>query len=430
MKSKLLFFIILFIVNGLFSQTSDLSLNVLVDNRSPSERSIVKFTITITNVGPDEATGVVILNEFGNGYGEISSITDNGILAGNTISWHDLKIGSGENVSVHFKTKILTKGAYYNRTEITASDSHDPNSDPNTSFNENDLNDRYIDDDEFELSLVPLPSNFDDDRQFDKDDKDDDNDGIPDVYESYGINPDSDFDNDGTPVYLDDNDDNFDIGDNDNYVESFFDLDRDSIPNHFDYDSDGDGIWDIYETGYRGLYQIINGKLDRNYTDFGTNGLLDEVETSPDSGELISSFLNTDNDDNFNFLDFDDDNDGILTSNENADPNNDGNPEDALDTDEDGIPDYLDYDDGSLRDKLNKSVVIDSIQPQLKTATILSRRSAVEVKLFTENGHEITPTIQRIGNLVQLDISNLESGVYFLEFKTGNKVDIKRMVID
>ena len=43
---------------------------------------------------------------------------------------------------------------------------------------------------------------------------------------------------------------------------------------------------------------------------------------------------------NFNLSD--DDGDGILTINENADPNGDGDPADALDTDLDGIPDYLD----------------------------------------------------------------------------------------
>jgi gliding motility-associated-like protein len=36
------------------------------------------------------------------------------------------------------------------------------------------------------------------------------------------------------------------------------------------------------------------------------------------------------------------DTDGILTIDENADPNGDGNPDDAFDTDGNGIPDYLD----------------------------------------------------------------------------------------
>ncbi len=432
MKSKLPYITALFflLISSVFAQTSDLSINVLVDNDVPYVRSTVKFTITITNIGPDEATGVSIYNEFGSGFGQISSISDNGIVAGNTLNWYDLVVPKDTNISLHFSARVLTKGKYFNKAEIVASDSYDPTSDPNTSFYENDLDDRYADDDEFVLSIVALPSNFDDDRQFDKDDIDDDNDGIPDIYESYGINPDADFDDDGTPVYLDDNDDNFDIGDNDSYAESFFDFDRDSIPNHLDYDADGDGILDIYETGFKDLEISSKGKLVSDFRGFGVNGLLDKLETSPDSGELINGLLNTDSDDNWNFLDIDDDNDGILTSRENADPNGDGNPEDALDSDNDGIPDYLDYDDHLTKNQLDGSVVIDSIQPEIKTATIVARRSVVEVKLFTEKGNEITPSIQRVGNLVQLDISNLESGVYFLQFITGNKIDIKRMVID
>ncbi|MEN9422754.1 MAG: hypothetical protein RL122_137, partial [Pseudomonadota bacterium] len=45
------------------------------------------------------------------------------------------------------------------------------------------------------------------------------------------------------------------------------------------------------------------------------------------------------------YLDEDDDNDGLLTEYEQADPNGDGNPADQRDTDKDGIADWLDTDD-------------------------------------------------------------------------------------
>ncbi|MCP5443792.1 MAG: DUF4347 domain-containing protein [Chromatiaceae bacterium] len=79
-------------------------------------------------------------------------------------------------------------------------------------------------------------------------------------------------------------------------------------------DSDGDGIWDIYE----------DANSDSDF-DPATN-------PGPD----------TDGDSTPNYLDSDDDGDGILTSAENADPNSDGNPRDALDSDHDGQPDWLD----------------------------------------------------------------------------------------
>ena len=53
----------------------------------------------------------------------------------------------------------------------------------------------------------------------------------------------------------------------------------------------------------------------------------------------------TDQDGIPDYFDTDDDGDGIPTIEENSDPNFDGNPVDAIDSDQDGIPDYLDADD-------------------------------------------------------------------------------------
>ncbi|NNC70296.1 MAG: T9SS type A sorting domain-containing protein, partial [Flavobacteriaceae bacterium] len=76
-------------------------------------------------------------------------------------------------------------------------------------------------------------------------------------------------------------------------------------------------------------------------------------------------------------------------------------------------------------------VAIDEFQEAFpRTASIRLRNSSIEVKLFTERGIEVTPEIQRVGNLVQLDISSLDSGIYFLQFKSKGKVEIKRMVIN
>ncbi|MEZ5227840.1 MAG: FG-GAP-like repeat-containing protein [Acidimicrobiales bacterium] len=55
-----------------------------------------------------------------------------------------------------------------------------------------------------------------------------------------------------------------------------------------------------------------------------------------------AQFGDTDGDTTPNELDADDDGDGIPTASENADPNSDGDPRDALDSDRDGQPDYLD----------------------------------------------------------------------------------------
>lgn len=431
-KLLLSFLLLSLSFSSIKAQSSDLSLDLLLDSKTPNVRSTIKFTIVINNAGKDEATGVAVHAELGNGYDEITPLKKQGIKAGSAINWSQLTIPAYSNVFLHFTTKVLSTGDYNCKIEIVASDSEDPNSDPGSGFDTDDLEDRRADDDELDIDYItPIPSNFDKDNVFDIDDLDDDNDGIPDKDESHGVNPDDDFDKDGTPVYLDDNDNNFDIGDNNEAAETFFDFDNDSIPNHLDYDADNDGILDVYESGHHITETIFKGKIISDAEDFGVNGLYNKFETAQNSGKLIYEILNTDNDENANFLDTDDDNDGILTKDENADPNGDGNPEDAVDTDKDGIPDYLDNDsDGSTVTVRKENVLIEDESQQIKTATITAKGRVYDVKLFTNKGIEVTPNIQTIGNLIQLDISSLESGTYFLQFKSANKVNIKKMVID
>ncbi|MFT7386206.1 MAG: FKBP-type peptidyl-prolyl cis-trans isomerase FkpA, partial [Nonlabens sp.] len=79
--------------------------------------------------------------------------------------------------------------------------------------------------------------------------------------------------------------------------------------------------------------------------DLDNDGIQNRFEQpDPNNNGNPGDARDTDNDGIPDYLDDDDDGDGIPTSQENADPNNNGNPVDALDTDGDGIPDYLDAD--------------------------------------------------------------------------------------
>ncbi|MCP3856746.1 MAG: hypothetical protein GY698_18725, partial [Actinomycetia bacterium] len=68
----------------------------------------------------------------------------------------------------------------------------------------------------------------------------------------------------------------------------------------------------------------------------------EDANTDADDDPATTPGPDTDGDTTPNYLDSDDDGDGTLTSAENADPNADGDPRDALDSDWDGQPDYLD----------------------------------------------------------------------------------------
>lgn len=75
------------------------------------------------------------------------------------------------------------------------------------------------------------------------------------------------------------------------------------------------------------------------HTDHDKDGILSMYEVDEDGN--YTSF-DTDADSLPNFIDDDDDGDGTLTKDENADLDGDGNPSDAMDTNGNGTPDYLD----------------------------------------------------------------------------------------
>ncbi len=194
-------------------------------------------------------------------------------------------------------------------------------------------------------ALLTVYADFDGDGIGDPVDLDDDNDGIPDTVESGGVDPTSDNDGDGVPVYLDDNDNNISVGNDNGMVEPAFDFDGDGLANHLDLDADNDGVYDTNEAGFADLDLDNNGVVDGIPADFGANGLFDGLETAPESGLINYTPLDTDFDTRLNFIDRDDDADGVNTQYENPDADSNGDPSDAQDTDSDGTPDYLDIDD-------------------------------------------------------------------------------------
>jgi hypothetical protein len=107
-------------------------------------------------------------------------------------------------------------------------------------------------------------------------------------------------------------------------------------------DADGDGVPDAYEDFNS------NGDLEDDDTD--NDGIPNYLDNDDDGDGILTQYeakdadgnpIDTDGDGDVDYLDNDDDGDTILTINENADPNGDGNPDDAVDTDGDGVPDYL-----------------------------------------------------------------------------------------
>jgi gliding motility-associated-like protein len=211
-------------------------------------------------------------------------------------------------------------------------------------------------------------------------DVDDDNDGLLTIYELADSNGDGNpsdarnTDGDSLPDYLDPDDDGdgvptinelSDQNTDGNPVDAE-DLDSDGAPNFLDTDDDGDGLLTSYEleigTDYYNVDTDADGVVD--YTEVqdltdpsdGCSLIVEHQTVSSTSTQWDvldcdgDGILNaeegqngdTDGDGLPNFLDVDDDGDGLNTNFENADPNGDGYSEDGYDADNDGIVDYLD----------------------------------------------------------------------------------------
>ncbi|MCB1754365.1 MAG: hypothetical protein KDJ38_02515 [Gammaproteobacteria bacterium] len=202
---------------------------------------------------------------------------------------------------------------------------------------------------------IGAPPDADGDSILDRDDIDDDNDGIPDSAEQRNG---ADLDTDG-----------------------------DGVVDRLDLDSDNDGLSDSRESGIaepEALDTDANGRLDGVV---GGNGLADVVETGADSGTTAYQLADTDQDGVADFQDLDSDNDGVvdlfeaggprsLDTDNNArldgavgadgivdalqpvvddsgyDLDRDGAPDALRDSDEDGTPDFrdLDSDDDTISD--------------------------------------------------------------------------------
>ncbi|WDF66145.1 Ig-like domain-containing protein [Flavobacterium sp. KACC 22763] len=113
---------------------SDIALNKSASNMSPFVGDQVDFTITVSNLGPNDATGVRANDVLPSGYTFISA-DNGGVLSGNTITWPTFNISVNNLVSLVYRARVNTPAGtadeYKNVAQIAASDNFDPNSTPN-----------------------------------------------------------------------------------------------------------------------------------------------------------------------------------------------------------------------------------------------------------------------------------------------------------
>jgi uncharacterized repeat protein (TIGR01451 family) len=175
-------------------------------------------------------------------------------------------------------------------------------------------------------------------------DIDDDDDGIPDLVENAGVNIEKDSNFDGTPDIFDNTTPGF-VDTNGDDVDDRYDADQDGIANQYDRDSDNDGIPDVVESfGVDSLGDgIIDNYTDSDLDGFSQN--VDANSSGWVSSGRGLSDIDLDGDGIPNFLDLDSDNDGIpdIIEAQGADTNNDGKLDGAfVDANTDGFNDNFD----------------------------------------------------------------------------------------
>ncbi|MCH2195388.1 gliding motility-associated C-terminal domain-containing protein [Kordia sp.] len=132
---------------------------------------------------------------------------------------------------------------------------------------------------------------------------------------------------------------NTDGTDNPDYTDTDSDNDGalDSVEGH---DYDGDGVPDVVPSGE----DVDNDGVDDAY-DGDLGGYGDPNGASVD--DPTDDLPDTDGTEDQDYRDTDDDGDGLPTSDENPDPNGDGDSSDATDANDNGTPDYLEPNNSS-----------------------------------------------------------------------------------
>jgi gliding motility-associated-like protein/uncharacterized repeat protein (TIGR01451 family) len=126
----------------------DLSLTKTIDKSPPLVSDNVRFTLTVNNDGPSDATSVEVTDLLPSGY---TYTSDNGGGAYNEISgiWDVGTVANGSSVSLSILATVNASGDYNNVAEITAHDQNDVDSSPN--------NDIPGEDDQDSVSIIPEP---------------------------------------------------------------------------------------------------------------------------------------------------------------------------------------------------------------------------------------------------------------------------------
>jgi uncharacterized repeat protein (TIGR01451 family) len=142
-------------------QVADLVLEKLVDNERPDVGQVSVFTITVTNLGPDAATGVAVTDQLPQGLAYSTAQPSRGTYDSQQGVWTIGQIDPQEIVTLDLRALVESIGVKVNSAEVTAADQADPNSTPGNNVpGENDQASVSIQPTIIDLSLDKTASPF------------------------------------------------------------------------------------------------------------------------------------------------------------------------------------------------------------------------------------------------------------------------------
>ena len=113
--------------------SSDLSLTKVTTSPGSGVGSTAIFTITLTNAGPTDATGVAVRDQLPSGLTYLSSIASVGSYNSGTGIWTVGNVASGLSPTLQISARVDITGSLTNTAQVSASNQPDPDSTPNNS---------------------------------------------------------------------------------------------------------------------------------------------------------------------------------------------------------------------------------------------------------------------------------------------------------
>lgn len=114
------------------SGSADVSLAMTVSTRTPNVGDQITYTLTATNAGPQDAVGVQLSSRLPAGLDFVSAITPGVTFANGIVSANVGTITADNTTSISFQAKPTQSGTFATAAQLSASQTPDPDSQPNS----------------------------------------------------------------------------------------------------------------------------------------------------------------------------------------------------------------------------------------------------------------------------------------------------------